>query len=135
MRTVQSPGSSTVEGSAEHRLDDPPENVFSVLAARARGHRPAHLWGAALFGAVDAVAIAIAYPAAWWLACASVALCTFGVWGLSDDALLDDPYRALTPAGRTSLRALRAGAVVIGAVASVVAAFGLMAAALGTIIS
>ncbi len=118
-------------GDTKHRLDDSEENLFSMLAARARGHRPAHLVGAALFGAADAVFILIAYPAVWWLACASVALCTFGVWGLADDALLGDPYSAPAPGRRSIIRAARAAAVGIGVLAAGVAAFGLMATALG----
>ena len=124
--------SATVAGDTNRRNDDSEENLFSMLAERARGHRPAHLWGAALFGAADAVFIVIAYPGVWWLACASVALCTFGVWGLADDALLGDLYRA--PASRSSIiRAVRAAATGIGVLAAGAAAFGLMAAALGSL--
>lgn len=117
----------------KRQLDDSEENLFSMLASRARGHRPAHLWGAALFGAADAVFILIAYPAVWWLACASVALCAFGVWGLADDALLGDPYRAPASGSRSIIRAARAAAVGIGVLAAGAAAFGLMAAALGSL--
>ncbi|MGI8844409.1 MAG: hypothetical protein ACR2HZ_11955 [Gemmatimonadaceae bacterium] len=132
---LKAPGSATatVTGDTERQLDDPPENLFSMLAARARGHRPAHLWGAALFGAADAAFILIAYPAAWSLACASVALCTFGVWGLADDALLGDPYREPAPVSRVVVRAVRAVALGIGVLAASAAAFGLMAAALGSL--
>lgn len=120
-------------GDVKHRLDNSEEKLFSMLAARARGHRPAHLWGAALFGAADAVFILIAYPSVWWLACASVALCTFGVWGLADDALLGDPYRAPASGSRSIIRAARAAVVGIGVLAAAAAAFGLMAAALGSL--
>jgi hypothetical protein len=132
---LNAPGSATatVAGDTERRFEDPPENLFSMLAARARGHRPAHLWGAALFGAADAAFILIAYPAAWWLACASVALGTFGAWGLADDALLADPYRAPVTGSHVVPRAVRAVALGIGILAASAAAFGLMAAALGSL--
>ncbi|HSJ64358.1 MAG TPA: hypothetical protein VK922_10745 [Gemmatimonadaceae bacterium] len=119
--------------SLELKTEGAEPTLFSVLAERARGHPPAHLWGATLFGAADALAILIAYPAAWWLASAAFVLCAFGVWGLADEALAEDGFR---PSGRSRLfpRAIRAIAVVGGIGATLVAGFGLMAAVLGGLI-
>jgi hypothetical protein len=131
---------STNSGSAlDHATDaelieerDP--TVFTVLAERARGHPPAHLWGAALFGAADAIAVLIAYPSAWWIASAAMTLCAFGIWGLADGALIDDPYRVPHRGSRVAARAIRAGAVGLGVLATLGAVFGLIGASLGGLI-
>ena len=112
-------------------LEDREPTVFSVLAERARGHPPAHLWGATLFGAADAVAVLIAYPSAWWIASAAMALCAFGIWGLSDEALVVDPYRPPHGGSRLVARAVRAGAVGLGVLSVLGAVFGLIGVALG----
>jgi hypothetical protein len=131
---------STNSGSA---LDQPTDaelieerdpTVFTVLAERARGHPPAHLWGAALFGAADAIAVLVAYPSAWWIASAAMTLCAFGIWGLADGALIDDPYRVPYRGSRVAARAIRAGAVGLGVLATLGAVFGLIGASLGGLI-
>lgn len=109
--------------------------LFSILAERARGHPPAHLWGATLFGAADALAILIAYPAAWWIASAAFVLCAFGAWGLADEAIVGDVFHRRSRASLLGLRAIRASALGAGSVAALAAAFGGMAAALGRLIS
>jgi hypothetical protein len=109
--------------------------LFSVLAERARGHPPAHLWGATLFGAADAAAILIAYPAAWWIACGAFVLCAFGAWGLADEAIVGDVFHRRSRASLLGLRAIRASAVGAGSLAALAAAFGGMAASLGRLIS
>jgi hypothetical protein len=102
-------------------LEDREPTVFSVLAERARGHPPAHLWGATLFGAADSVAVLIAYPSA----------CAFGIWGLADEALVVDPYRPAHGGSRLVARAIRAGAVGLGVLAVLGAVFGLIGVLLG----
>jgi hypothetical protein len=124
-------GGSTLEAQAAD-ADEP--TVFSVLAERARGHPPAHLWGALLFGAADALAILIAYPAAWWIASAALILCAFGAWGLADEALVEDAFRHHGRGSRLLLRAIRGVAVAGGVLAALAATFGLMAAVLGGLI-
>lgn len=131
--------------TAKSASDGREPTLFAVLATRARGHPRTHLWGATLFGAADAVAILFAYPSAWWLASASVALAAFGIWGLIDEALpppLDACDGAVMATSETggdtstlTLRLARATAAGIGIAASLIAAFGFMAAALGTIVS
>ena len=130
---------STTGGTVEQTpgaelIEEREPTVFSVLAERARGHPPAHLWGAALFGAADAIAVLIAYPSAWWIASAAMTLCAFGVWGLADGALIDDPYRAPHRGSRLMARVTRAGAAGVGVVATLAAVFGLIGASLGGLI-
>lgn len=110
------------------------ENVFTVLAERARGHRPAHLWGAALFGAADFVAVVLAYPSAWWIASGALALCAFGIWGLADNALIEDPYHPSSRSSRLVARGIRAGAVVLGVSATLGVVFGLFGASFSGLI-
>lgn len=132
--------------AAESAGDGREPTLFSLLATRARGHPRTHLWGATLFGAADAVAILFAYPSAWWLASASVALAAFGTWGLCDEVLTRSSVVAgggesterptsRRDASNLSLRLARGTAAGIGLAASLIAAFGFMAAALGTIVS
>jgi hypothetical protein len=129
-------GSIDREPSLELQISEVAEpTVFSVLAERARGHPPAHLWGATLFGAADALAIMFAYPAAWALASAALTLSAYGIWGLADEALVEDALHRHGLGARVVLRIVRAGAVVGGTVAVLVAAFGLTALALGRLIS
>lgn len=133
---LDAPGSASGDSVLELDVGDEREpTLFGVLAERARGHPPAHLWGATLFGAADAIAILIAYPSAWWIASAALVLCAFGVWGLADEALVADAFRSPGRATRLTLRAIRASAVGVGAIAVLVAAFGMMAAVLGGLIS
>lgn len=122
------------EAPVVHSTDEATErepNVFAVLAERARGHPPTHLWGATLFGAADAVAILLAYPSAWWIASGALTLCAFGVWGLADGALVADPYHPSRAAGRLVARIIRDAAAVVGVTATLGAVFGLIAASLG----
>ena len=126
--------STTADRPREAELDEREPTVFTVLAERARGHPPAHLWGAALFGAADAVAVLIAYPSAWWIASAAMALCAFGIWGLADGALIDDPYHPSRRGSRLGARVIRAGAVGLGVLAALGAVFGLIGASLGGLI-
>lgn len=115
-------------------LDEREPTLFTVLAERARGHPPAHLCGAAVFGAADAIAVVIAYPSAWWIASAAMALCAFGIWGLADGALIDDPYHLSRSGSRLATRVIRAGAVGLGVLATLGAVFGLIGASLGGLI-
>lgn len=112
-----------------HADDD--ATIFSVLAARARGHSVGHLWAATLVGAADAAAIAIALPSLWWLALLSAALSAFGAWGLAD-AALEEPRSGLatTRAGAIALHVVRVTAVTLGSVAILGLIFGLFGAAL-----
>lgn len=126
--------STTADRPQGAEADEREPTVFTVLAERARGHPPAHLWGAALFGAADAVAVLIAYPSAWWIASAAMALCAFGIWGLADGALIDDPYHPPRRGSRLTARVVRAGAVGLGVLATLGAVFGLIGASLGGLI-
>lgn len=126
---------SAIESAPEREINEEREpTVFTVLAERARGHPPAHLWGAALFGAADAVAVVLAYPSAWWIASGAMSLCAFGIWGLADGAIIDDPYRGPRPGWRLAMGVIRAGAVGLGVVATLGAVLGLIGASLGGLI-
>ena len=136
MSEAASEGSGNAGDSALRLQSEAGEpTLFSVLAERARGHPPAHLWGALLFGAADALAIMIAYPAAWWIASAALTLCAFGAWGLADEALVDDVFRRRSRGVRLLLRVIRGGALGTGVLAALIASFGMMAAVLGGLIS
>lgn len=112
-------------------IEERDATVFSVLAERARGHPAAHLWGAALFGAADAVAVLIAYPSAWWIATAAMMLCAFGIWGLADEAVME--HAVAGGSSPVAARVVRAAAVGLGVLAALATTFGFIAAALGTL--
>jgi hypothetical protein len=114
-------------------IEERDATVFSVLAERARGHPAAHLWGAALFGAADAVAVLIAYPAAWWIATAAMMLCAFGIWGLADEAVMGHALGDGSGRSPVAARVVRASAVGFGVLAALATTFGFIAAALGTL--
>jgi hypothetical protein len=108
----------------------------------ARAHRASDLRLAAdVAGGVLVAAAALFWRPRGWVVPLGAALCfaAFGLWGIADRALGAPPpattFGAREPASRDALRALRALAVVLGTLAALVLVGGIVAVALGTIIS
>jgi hypothetical protein len=99
-----------------------------LLAARARAASDVRLAADVAGGVVAAAAVLFWRPGPWILLL-SAALCfvAYGSWGIADRALGASQTRAL--------RALRGLAAVLGTVAAVALVAGVVALALGTIIS
>ena len=72
------------------------DNVFQVLAARARTRAPLDLWVAVIGGSVDAGLLWWRHPLLSWLAAGCAAVAAYGVWGLLDRAM--DRQRAVIKA-------------------------------------
>jgi hypothetical protein len=107
------------------------ETVFSVIAGHARTRAPAHLWITAGIGVIDAAALMFARPSLWWASAAFAAVSAYAIWGLADRAL---SRRAGDPGRRRAslaLEGVRVIAVVGGVAAAIMAALGLLGAALG----
>jgi hypothetical protein len=105
------------------------QNIYSLLAARARGKSQQRL---AIDAALGAVALATApfLPTLWWvLACPIVIVGAYGLWGLADRRLMSDPPPAAL--GRHSLEVVKRAAILFGTAAAVMAILGFMVAALG----
>jgi hypothetical protein len=98
------------------------------LAARARQSSDPRLAAHVAIGVLAAAAVLFWHPRGWIpLLAAALCFAAFGLWGIADRALETSPGRAL--------RTLRASAAVLGAIAGLALAFGLVAYGLGTIIS
>jgi hypothetical protein len=102
------------------------ETLLSVLGERARSQSVRHLEAAAVIGAADFVALALIHPSLWWIAVGSLALSSYGVWGLADRAL--EPESESRVPSRV-LRVIRVSSVVVGIASGVAAVLGLMAVA------
>jgi hypothetical protein len=99
-----------------------------LLAAHARRVSDVRL-AADVAGGVLAAAAALFWRPRAWILLVAAALCfvAFGVWGIAD--------RALGTPARRGPRALRAFAAVLGTLAALALAAGIVAIGLGTIIS
>lgn len=102
--------------------------LSDILTTRARGASDTRLAIDVGAGTLVAAAALFWRPAFWALLVAA-ALCfaAFGLWGIADRALAQEPTAAM--------RALRAAAAGLGALAGIGLAIGVVALGLGTIIS
>ena len=118
----------------------PDETVFTVLAGHARTRSSAHLWITAAIGIIDSVAVAVAWPALWWVATGFIAVTAYAVWGLADrrvaDASLSEPADGAAPDEARpwlplALRILKGLALVGGTAAVLATVAGFLIGALG----
>ena len=101
--------------------------IFAVLANQARGRTTSELRTTALGFAVNASLILWYHPTLSWLGAAFGAMSAYGVWGLADRLLAEQP------SSRSSLmiaKVLRRAAGIGGSIAGLLAVFQFMAAAL-----
>ena len=105
---------------------DADETVFTIIAARARSHSPAHLVLTAAIGFIDAAAIAWAHPSWWAVALLFTAAGAYGTWGLLDRAVA---FRVQSghPSGAAThgLRIAREAVTLLGVVAFVAGVGGI----------
>ena len=100
------------------------ETIFTIIAARARGHSISHLILTAAIGLIDAAAIAWAHPAFWPAALLLGAAGAYGAWGLLDRAVEYRSRNGLAGGATTmGVRVLREMVALVG-VAAVIAAVG-----------
>lgn len=108
------------------------ETIFSLLAARAQSHSRRHLALTAVVGLVDAVALAWAHPALWWVAAVLAAGGAYGAWGVADRAVTDRiAAGALHTPVTGLLRVLREVTALLGLIAILAAVGGIWDASLG----
>jgi hypothetical protein len=111
------------------------DNIYALLAARARHEPDGRLAVDAAFGGI-ALATAPFLPNLWWaLACPIVVVGAYGVWGLADryrDVV--DPTDAFS-ARRDLLTGVKGIAVAVGTGAAALAVWGFLRAATGNWIS
>jgi hypothetical protein len=107
------------------------ENVFTVLAARARSRSRAGLWTTTIGGLLNAGLIFWQYPSLSWLAASSVAVAAYGAWGLIDRTIVTRPDRLDAGVPEDLLPDMRALVVVMGTGAAGVAAALFMMRVLG----
>ena len=109
---------------------DKAQNIYALLAARARREPDQRLAIDAAFGGV-ALVTAPFLPTLWWaLACPIVIVGAYGIWGLADRHMsVEDPPDQLS-ARRDVLTGVKWIAVAIGTSAAVAAVLGFMVAVL-----
>lgn len=106
----------------------------ALLARRARAASDARLAIDVAGGVLALTAAVLVRPPGWHLlAMAALCFVAFGGWGISDRAIGDRP--AGSDRDTRLLRAVRAGAAILGAVAALALLLGLFALSLGTWIS
>jgi hypothetical protein len=116
--------------TTSHSSDD----LFGALAARARATSDGALAVAVIGGLAATLAVAIWHPFAWRVL-GSFGICAtaFGAWGIADRELGE---RSTTSgASVVVLRFVRAGSVVVGSCAALLAVLVMLGGALGTWIS
>jgi hypothetical protein len=106
------------------------DNVFAVLAQRASERRPAELWGTAVAGTVNAVFVFTQHPALHWLGAGFAAAAAYGIWGLTNRAIVT-PRTRLSNVQLDLLRGVRGMMVPIGVISALAAVGSFMAVALG----
>jgi hypothetical protein len=106
------------------------DNVFAVLAQRASERRPAELWGTAIAGAVNAVFILTQHPRLHWLGAGFAAAAAYGIWGLSNRAIVTQGTR-VSGVKLDLLRGLRGMMIPIGVISAIAAVGSFMGVALG----
>ena len=110
------------------------DDLFHVLAVRARAMTDGQLVLVVLFGLATTLGVAVWRPSAWTLL-ASLAFgsAAFGAWGIADRELLarDEAHMPSTKI----LGVIRSACLALGACAVVIALFSMLGVALGTWIS
>jgi hypothetical protein len=102
------------------------ETIFTMLAARARGHSVGHLALTATIGVVDAAALGWSHPGAWSVAAVFLAAGAYGFWGLIDRLLGVRVEAGLLEAPLTNaIRVLREVVALVGFIAVLAAAGGM----------
>lgn len=113
--------------AAESQISD---NLFAVLAQRASERSPAELWTTAVAGTVNAAFVFARHPNLHWLGAGFAAAAAYGIWGLTNRAIVTQSTR-MTTMRRDLLRGLRGMMVPIGVVSAIAAVGSFMAVALG----
>ena len=116
--------------STSHSSDD----LFGALADRARATSDGRLVLSVIGGLAATLGMSVWRPFGW-LVIGSLSLCaaSFGAWGITDRELAE--RRATSTASLVVLRFVRAGSVVVGSCAVLLAALVMLGGALGTWIS
>ena len=116
--------------ATSHSSDD----LFGALATRARATSDGWLVGAVIGGLSSTLGIAIWRPFGW-LVIGSMGLCaaSFGAWGIADRELAE--RGAMHGPSAVPLRVVRAGSVIVGTCAAILAVLVVLGGALGTWIS
>ena len=110
------------------------DDLFHVLATRARAMTDGQLVLVVLVGLATTLGVAVARPPAWpLLGSVAFGAAAFGAWGIADRELVARDA-AREPAARTLL-VVRTICLALGACAGAVAIFSLLGVALGTWIS
>jgi hypothetical protein len=123
------------------------ENLFSLIAGRARRASDGQLVTASAVGVGGAVLIVLASPGWWFAALPLLCVGSFGIWGIADRTDADRTARAQAAhagnppdaasgdAGAVALAGVRIAAVVIGTAAAALAVLVIMARVVGRWIS
>lgn len=109
-------------------------NALDALKSSARRTRDSRLVGAEAAGLLFSLAVWICIPARWPVALPFLALSAYGIWGVTDHALI---------AGRStmsdglwhSLRCFRGMVGIAGAIAGVLALYLIVGKLVGTVVS
>jgi hypothetical protein len=120
-------GNVVAEAPTESQISD---NVFVVLAQRASERSPAELWTTAIGGSVNAVVVFARHPHLHWLGAGFVAAAAYGVWGLTNRAIVTRSTH-IARIRLDLLRGVRGMMVPIGIVSAIVAVGSFMGVALG----
>lgn len=107
------------------------ENVFQVLADRARDRSSGELGGTAIACGVNALFIWWRYPGISWLASGLTACAAYAIWGLLDRLSSESEARSFFGRSRAGLlRDVQPIVAILGTGAALWALGGFMAAAL-----
>lgn len=106
---------------------DEGQTIFDVLAHQARERSTSELRTTAVGFAVNASLILWYHPSLSWVGAAFAAMSAYGVWGLADRLLAEQPS---SRSSRVVARLLRRSAAIGGSVAGLLSVFQFMAAAL-----
>ena len=116
--------------SPSDRPDD--ENLFAIVAGRARRATDGQLVAAAAIGVAGAAAIGLLLPRWWIVALPLLCIGSFGVWGIADRSAAERAKAGGGGSGRIALAGLRVAAAVVGTAAGVLTLLVIVARMVGT---
>jgi hypothetical protein len=133
LKSEQSGGGTATEIEVTSAVDtqidvvDEGSTIFDVLANQARGRTTSELRTTAVGFAVNSALILWYHPGVSWLAAAFAAMSAYGVWGLADRFLSEEPSSRVST---IVAKILRRSAAIGGSAAALLTVFWFMAAAL-----
>ena len=120
-----------IQRNEPHTVTERQENLFSVLAEKARSRSRAGLWTTTVGGALSASVVLFQYPSLSWVAAGFGAVAAYGGWGLIDRAVEANTQDA-TRETEDSLPTMRSFVATIGVGAAVWAVLGFLGYVLGS---